>query len=126
MKIKKSKDMFEVELSVVEVKSILQEGYLMDALNHAEKYLRVDETLDEYINEANFIIDYEDDVLLLWDKLRKSMPKGSKKAFLRSELKKLKNKMDEDFMKFSAILLETFPDESYLDDVSKYVDRYRY
>ena len=117
---------FEIEVSVTEVKNILQDGYLMDALKKAEKYFRLDENIENYVNEAQCIIEDTDDVLSLWENLRNAMPRGSKHAFLKSELKKLKQKMDQDFMSFSNSVLEDLDfGYSYFDDVLTYVNKHR-
>jgi hypothetical protein len=127
MKIKKKE--FEIEISVSELKELLYDGYINEALKKAERYLKPEENLEGYLIEAKNIIDEEDDVIVLWSKLRMNMPKGSKHAFSKEALKKLKTQMDNEFLNFQKCLLEDnvyFEEEENLSSIFRYIEKFMY
>lgn len=127
MKIKKKG--FELELSVSELKELLYDGYIQSALKKAERYLKPEENVDNFLTEAKCIIEEENDAIVLWNKLRMSMPKGSKHAFSKESLKKLKTQMDNEFLNFQKFLLEDnmySEDEENLNTIFRYIEKFMY
>ena len=127
MKIKKKG--FEIELSVPELKELLYDGYINEALKKAERYLKPEESLDTFLFEAQNIIDEEDDASVLWSKLKTSMPKGSKHAFSKEALKKLKAQMDDEFLNFQKFILDGdmyFEEEENLPSIFRYIEKFMY
>ncbi len=127
MKIKKKG--FEIELSVSELKELLYDGYINEALKKAERYLKPEENVDDFLTEAKCIIEEEDDVIVLWNRLRINMPKGSKHAFSKEALKKLKAQMDDEFLNFQKFLLEDnvyHEEDENLHSIFRYIEKFMY
>ena len=117
---------FEIELSISELKEILEEGYIEKALSKTKKYLKRNEEdrekqIADIRQKISAILYTEDDSIVLWNKLHEIMPIGGKNDFTKKALKELKFYMDEDFLRFQKILDESYNELDDFFDISKYI-----
>ena len=110
----------EVEMSLNELKDVLRDGYLEDALKFAERYFNQDTTISDVLKEANAIVDNGDSVFELWHELNKFMPKGSKHKFTPMSLRRISEQNTKDIFAFDKMLRETYIEDDYFDIMSLY------